>query len=163
MDRLVRHRVETPDGWTLTPADEPIIAAKSRANRLSFAVLLLFFRAHGRFPRAQDEIESDTVADVARQIGIELAPAKSPAVFGRTVERQRAEIRILLGFREVTVADGDALTEWLREHAVADNRDTVHLAGAVEQRCRDLAIEPPAPDRIERIVRAALNAHDDRF
>lgn len=163
MDQLVRHHVEAPDGWTLTPADAPLIASKSQANRLSFAVLLLFFRAHGRFPRAQDEIEPDTVADVARQLGIGLAPAKSPAVSGRTVERHRAEIRTLLGFREVTVADGEVLMEWLRDHAVADNRDTLHLAGAVEQRCRDLAIEPPAPDRIERIVRAALHAYDDRF
>jgi Domain of unknown function (DUF4158) len=69
MDQLVRHPVEAPDGWKLTPADEPLIAAKSRANRLPFAMLLLFFRAHGRFPRAQQEIDPDTVADVARQIG----------------------------------------------------------------------------------------------
>jgi hypothetical protein len=36
--------------WTLTPADRALIAAKSRANWLSFAVLLLFFRERGRFP-----------------------------------------------------------------------------------------------------------------
>jgi hypothetical protein len=39
--------------WTLTPADHALIAAKSRANRLSFAVLLLFFRERGRFPPEQ--------------------------------------------------------------------------------------------------------------
>jgi len=163
MDQMDRHRVDAPDGWTLTPADESLIAAKSRANRVPFAVLLLFFRAHGRFPHTQEEIEPDTVADVARQLGIGLAAAKSPAVSGRTVERHRAEIRTLLGFREMTVADGEVLTEWLCDHAVADNRDTVHLAGAVEQRCRDLAIESPAPERIERVVRAALHAYDNRF
>lgn len=163
MDQLVRHRAEAPDGWRLTPADEPLVAVKSRANQLSFAVLLLFFRAHGRFPRAPEEIEPDTIANVVRQLGVGLAPAKFPALSGRTVERHRAEIRTLLGFREPTVADGEALTEWLRDHAVADHRDTVHLAGALEQRCRDLAVEPPAADSIERIVCAALHAHDDRF
>ena len=122
MDHLVLRCVEAPDGWTLTPADEPLIAAKSRANRLPFAVLLLFFRAHGRLPRTQDEITPDAVADVARQLGIGLAPTKSPAVSGRTVERHRAEIRTLLGFREMTVADAEVLTEWLRDHVVADSR-----------------------------------------
>jgi len=63
----------------------------------------------------------------------------------------------------MTVADSQVLTEWLCNHAVADNRDTVHLVGAAEQRCRDLAIEPPALDRIDRIVRAAVHAYDDRF
>ncbi|MHB8210021.1 MAG: Tn3 family transposase [Acidithiobacillus sp.] len=33
----------------------------------------------------------------------------------------------------------------------------------LEARCRELAIEPPTPDRVERIVRTALRAHEDRF
>jgi len=163
MDQLVPPPVEAPQAWTLTPADEPLIAAKSRANRLSFALLLLFFRTHGRFPRTQDEIEPATVADVARQLDIGLTSAQTLAGSGRTVERHRADIRTLFGFREASVADGEALTEWLRDHAVAETRDTALLAGALEQRCRDLAIEPPAPERIVRIVRAALHAYDERF
>jgi TnpA family transposase len=163
MDQLVRHPVEAPDGWKLTPADEPLIAAKSRANRLPFAMLLLFFRAHGRFPRAQQEIDPDTVADVARQLGTRPISANALSVSDRTLERHRAEIRTLLGFREATVADGEALTEWLRDHAVADSRDMAELTGALEQRCRDLKVEPPGADRIERIVRAAIHAYDERF
>ncbi len=163
MDQLVPPPVEAPKAWTLTPADEPLIAAKSRANRLSFALLLLFFRAHGRFPRTQDEIEPATVADVARQLDIGLTSAQTLAGSGRTGERHRADIRTLFGFREASVADGETLTEWLRDHAVAETRDTAFLAGALEQRCRDLAIEPPAPERIVRIVRAALHAYDERF
>jgi len=163
MDQLVPPPVEAPQAWTLTPADEPLIAAKSRANRLSFALLLLFFRTHGRFPRTQDEIEPAIVADVARQLDIGLTSAQTLAGSGRTVERHRADIRTLFGFREASVADGETLTEWLRDHAVAETRDTALLAGALEQRCRDLAIEPPAPERIVRIVRAALHAYDERF
>ena len=41
---------DIPEGWTLTPADLTLVMAKGRANRLGFAVLLLFFREHGRFP-----------------------------------------------------------------------------------------------------------------
>ena len=145
------------------PGGCALIAAKSRANRFSFALLLLFFRAHGRFPRTQDEIEPATVADVARQLDIGLTSAQTLAGSGRTVERHRADIRTLFGFREASVADGETLTAWLRDHAVAETRDPALLAGALEQRCRDLAIEPPAPERIVRLVRAALHAYDERF
>ena len=159
MDQLIRHHVEAPVGWTLAAADKPLIAAKSRANRLPFAVLLLFFRAHGRFPRVPEEIDPDSVAIVARQVvGDGMASVSTPGVSGRTGERHRAEIRSLLGFREATVADGEVLIEWLRDHAVADSRDIAELTSALEQRCRDLKIEPPGADRIERIVRAALHA-----
>ena len=81
----------------------------------------------------------------------------------RTWKRHRAEIRTLLGFREATVADGEALSDWLRDHAVKNTRDIGQLAVAAETRCRSLNIEPPATDRVERIVKAAVHAFDDRF
>ena len=33
----------------------------------------------------------------------------------------------------------------------------------LEARCRELAIEPPSADRVERIVRAAIRAHEERL
>src|SRR5215204_4504465 len=45
----------------LTPADYALIGAKSRANRLGFAVMLLFFRERGRFPRGRHLGSSGTV------------------------------------------------------------------------------------------------------
>ena len=39
----------------------------------------------------------------------------------------------------------------------------VELTRVLEQRCRDIKIEPPTADRIERMVRAAVYAHDERF
>ena len=51
------------DSWTLTPEDHVRIAGKSRTNRLTFAVLLLFFRANGRFPEVA-EIHPSVLAPV---------------------------------------------------------------------------------------------------
>jgi hypothetical protein len=45
---------------------------KNDANRLGFAVLLLFYRANGRFPKKPTDIDDGTVAGVARQLGAEL-------------------------------------------------------------------------------------------
>ena len=49
MDTLT-HEPASPGegGWHLAPADHALVAAKSRVNRLRFAVMLLFFRARRR-------------------------------------------------------------------------------------------------------------------
>ena len=150
------------DAWTLTPEDHVRVAGKSRANRVAFAVLLLFFRANGRFPEG-GEIQPSVVALVAQQIGIDIGPIAEHAWQGRTTKRHRSEIRILFGFRESTVADAEAMAAWLRDHAVAHSRDPEHLASALEVYCRSSSIEPPTPDRIDRIVRAATHAYEECF
>jgi TnpA family transposase len=165
MDMLTRAPASLESGaWHLTPADHALIAAKSRANRLRFAVMLLFFRERGRFPRSTEAIDPAALAVVATALAVPL-PAE-PLAFDptdRTLERQRAEIRALFGFREATIADAAALGTWLRDNVVAQSRDHDRLIAEVEARCRTLQIEPPTPDRIERIVRSAVRAYEDRF
>ena len=55
-------RATLHDGtWDLTPADRLLVEAKRWGSRLRFAVMLLFFRARGRFPRTTREISDDVV------------------------------------------------------------------------------------------------------
>ncbi len=150
--------------WDLTLSDRPLVEAKRWANRLRFAVMLLFFRTRGRFPRAAAEVDGAAVAELARTLGVpepSIAEPLLPDAANRTAERQRAEIRALLGFREAGVADAEALGAWLRDHAVARTRDPVELAADAESRCRALRIEPPTPDRIARIVHTVVRAYED--
>ena len=156
----------TGDGiWDLTLAERLLVEAKRWGNRLRFAVMLLFFRAHGRFPRTATEVDEDAVAALARTLGVPAPGSRAallPEAADRTAERQRAEIRALLGFREAGVADAEALAAWLRDDVAGRTRDIAAITAEAEARCRALRIEPPTPDRLERIVRAALRAHDDR-
>lgn len=94
--------------------------AKSRANRVGFAVLLVFFRDRGRFPLSESEIEGNWVKELSSRFNLEGILDHATIINGRTAERYRAEIRLRFGFREATVNDADMLTEWLRDHAVAD-------------------------------------------
>lgn len=50
----------------------------------------------------------------------------------------------------------------MRSRIVADT-DPDSLVVLLEARCRALLIDPPAADRVDRIVRAAIRARDDRF
>ena len=152
-----------PERWTLTPADHALVAAKGRANRLGFAVLLLFFREHGRFPADGSEIDRQMVGEVARQVHVPAPEDHALSLSGRTAERHRAEIRALFGYREATVADAEALEDWLRDQAAVVGAVPDHLVARLEARCRELAIEPPSADRVERIVRAAIRAHEERL
>jgi hypothetical protein len=91
---------DLPGQSILTPADRTLIMTKHYANRLSFAVLLLFFRDCGRFPRTASEIDRSIVQEIAQQLLIQIPVDYTVSLSGRTVERHRAEIRALLGFRE---------------------------------------------------------------
>ena len=103
------------------------------------------------------------VDEVARQIASGAAPHDGLDLAARTLERHRAEIRALFGYREATVADAEALEDWLRDQAAVVGAVPDHLVARLEARCRELAIEPPSADRVERIVRAAIRAHEERL
>jgi TnpA family transposase len=151
------------EAWMLTLADQTLVMTKNGANRLGFAVLLLFYRANGRFPKKPIEIDDGTLERVARQLGAELDDRDWYDTTSRTWKRHRAEIRAWLGFREATVADAELLEAWLRDRVPAVGVVPDQLAALLETRCRELSIEAPAPDRVDRIARAAIHAHDSRF
>lgn len=152
------------DQWVLTPAERSLVMAKNRANRLGFAILLTFFRERGRFPRDESEIETQGVALLSQQLEVPIPIDGEAIPTGRTAERLRAEIRVRFGFREVTVADGEMLTAWLRDHVAGEvGGDIDPMVARLEARCKELSIEPPTPDRMDRIARSALHAHEDLF
>jgi hypothetical protein len=152
------------DPWLLAPAEHELVMTKNRANRLGFAVLLTFFRKRGRFPRDEAELEAQGVAVLSKQLDVPTPVDGEAFLTGRTAERLRAEIRIRFGFREATVADADTLTVWLRDHVAGEvGGEIAPMIERLEARCRELAIEPPTADRMDRIARTALRAHEDRF
>jgi TnpA family transposase len=159
----VANAAPPPERSTLVPADLALVTAKHHDNRLGFAVLLAFFRNRGRFPRTAGEIDPLLVEEIAQQLALAAPAGFAPSLAGRTAERHRAEIRTLAGFREATAADAERLEEWLRDHVATVGAVPDQLVALLERRCRELSIEPPAADRVDRIVRAAIRAHDERF
>ena len=152
------------DQWALAPTERELVMTKSRANRLGFAILLTFFRERGRFPRDEAEVETQGIAALSKQLDVPTPIDGEAFLSGRTAERLRAEIRVRFGFREATVADADRLTAWLRDHVASEAGGEIEsMIERLETRCRELAIEPPTTDRMERIARTALRAHEERF
>src|SRR5262249_3598115 len=82
---------------------------------------------------------------------------------GRLVSHHRAAVRAFLGVREATVAGQQQVTAWLVAHELPRTQHPEALRAAFLTRCRDLRLEPPTPDRIERHVRTALAAYDEQI
>ena len=82
---------------------------------------------------------------------------------GRSIEYHRAQIRQQLGFREASVADGEALVIWLGKEVLTTTHRPEHLKEALYQRCREIRIEPPTPDRVERLIRSALQQFENQL
>jgi len=72
-------------------------------------------------------------------------------------------IREFLGVTEATVEDGYALTQWLETQVLAYDLKFESLKDAATKRLRDLKIELPTPERLERIIRSAIRAFEQNF
>jgi len=152
---------ELIDRWTLLPDDHALLQGKAPDNRLGFSLLLKFYAHAGRFPRGRSEIPEEAVEYVARQVGVPAGDLGFYEWSGRTIERQRAQIRAELGFRECTVADADKLTAWLAEHVAEAERRPELVRQELLARCRLEHIEPPTTGRVERIVASALRQAEE--
>ncbi len=147
--------------WTLVEADQELVANKSGATRLGFALLLKFFELEARFPRDVGELPPAAVSYVAEQVGVHAGELDGYPWSGRTIEYHRAQVRQAYGFRETARSDESDLAAWLAEEVCPVELSRDRLREAVLVRCRELRIEPPG--RVDRIVGAAVSAFEHRF
>jgi hypothetical protein len=155
---------ELIDQWTLLPNEMQVVNnARTDKNKLGLALLLKWFQHENRFPWRKQEIPTEVLDFLARQLSVEVDVFRQYALKGRTTARHRMLVRKFFGFREATVEDAAALTNWLVESVLSQQRKLEALTLAVYDRCRTLHLEPPSTRRIERITRSALRTADELF
>jgi hypothetical protein len=91
--------------WTLDEADWQLLANKTGATRLGFALMLKFFDLEGRFPAHGCELPQTAIGYVAALVKVPAAELGRYVWSGRTIEHHRAQIRTDRGFRQVTGDD----------------------------------------------------------
>ncbi|WP_327092508.1 DUF4158 domain-containing protein [Nonomuraea sp. NBC_01738] len=148
--------------WTLDEAEVKLLANKSGATRLGFALMLKFFELEGRFPRRED-VPKAAVDYMAGQVKVDAALFAEYRWSGSTIEYHRAQIRRFHGFRETTVADEDKLTFWLADKICPVETSRERLRAALLARCREDRTEPPTPKQIERLAGAAEALFEREF
>jgi Domain of unknown function (DUF4158) len=72
---------ELAEQWTLLAGERELLANKTGATRLGFAVLLKFFQCEARFPQSRQEVPVSVVASLAKQVGV--LAAAMPSTTGK--------------------------------------------------------------------------------
>ena len=142
--------------WTLIGDELEQLSGRRGATKLGFALLLRFYAVHGRFPSGRSEIPDQAVAHVARLVDV---PASDLGFYewdGRTIKAHRADIRRYFGFRECSVADADKAAEWLAANVCEKERQADRVREELLAHLKREQVEPPARDRIRRIIGTAL-------
>ncbi|MGH3261544.1 MAG: DUF4158 domain-containing protein, partial [Trebonia sp.] len=111
--------------------------------------------------RGRGESPDAAVEYVARQVGVTPTEIAFYEWSGRTIEYHRDQIRTALGFRECSVADAAAVTDWLVVNVTQAQRGADAVRERLLARCRAERIEPPTAGRIDRIVRSALSRGEE--
>jgi hypothetical protein len=154
---------DVDDRWALHASDRALLGNKTGVTRLGFAILLKMFQANGRFPYRLEEVPIAAVEAIASQIEVPADAWRGYDWRSRAAAYHRAQIRDALGFREPTLDDTDALARWLEGQVSALERRPDRLLIAARERCRSLHVEPPSPDRLDRLVRSVVHRHEEAW
>ncbi len=154
---------ELAESWTLLPDELALLGNKTGATRLGFALLLKAFQLDGRFPVGKHELPAGVVAHLARQVAVPALAFLEYDWQGRSITYHRAQIREFLGVREATVADAEAVADWLVAHVLDRQQGLDALKAFAAERFRARKLEPPTPDRLTRLVRSALHRHETQL
>jgi hypothetical protein len=155
------HPDELAQHWTLSAAERELLDGKTGATRLSFAVLLKAFRFDGRFPERREDIAGRIVTYLANQTGVPPESYSEGEWSERTQRHQRAQIREHCGFRVFRIEDEPAFVARLSERVTSPNPETLRIAGY--EHLRSQSIEPPATERLGRLLRMALVQREERL
>ncbi|WP_223070530.1 DUF4158 domain-containing protein [Paenibacillus caui] len=156
LEELIEH-------FTLLPNELELIENKFDETRLGFAALLKFFQFEARFPKHKFEIPRTILAYIAKQLSLDPNLYSKYDWEGRSIKRHRVQIREFFGFREATVQDAEEMTQWLCEHVLYHDQDPKHIETFVNNRFRELQLESPSAERIDRLIRSAIRSHEERF
>jgi TnpA family transposase len=151
------------DNFTFLPNEMSLIGNKTGETRLGFAVILKFFQFEARFPNSKYEVPRVVVEYIAKQVQVSAQAFENYDMTSRTFYNHKSQIRDFLGFREPTAEDANTVTEWLSKQVFYHDADVDNLKVVAYSRFREMQIEPPTPDRVDRITRSAIYLYENQF
>ena len=157
------HPDELVRDWTLSRDEHALLANKTGATRLAFAVLLKAFQCDSRFPEHREEVPHCLVAHLASQAGVRPEVYAEVDWPGRSSRRHRAFILHYCGFRAFRAEDEPALVAWLSARVVTLNPSAEALKSAAYTHLRLLQVEPPPLERLRRVLRTAVRQREEQF
>ena len=149
--------------FTFTKKELEILKNKSDETKLGFAILFKFFQYNGRFPTHKKEISKDIIKFISKQLKIKAVTFNSYNWKSRTIKYHRAQIRKYFKFSEATLSKTEEMTNWLANIIISNDMNKEALKNIVYNKFKDMHIEPPTSDQINRIVKTARSVSEKKF
>jgi hypothetical protein len=146
--------------FRFTPEELNLIHQKRRDNRIRFAILLKIFQIKGYFPDVDFTPPKRLINFVADQL--QLSKNYKPYSPVGAIKTDRAEIRLLYGFREVTTDDYDEMAALLAKNLSHTDTPTSAKEKVIHQ-FKTMKIELPGNYRVERIASSGINLFETEF
>jgi hypothetical protein len=154
---------ELVDNFILLPHELQLIGNKTAENRLGFGIIFKFFQYEARFPNNKNEVPKSVIQFIAKQLDVSSELFDKYDMAHRNAFYHMAQIKEFFGFREATVEDANKVTDWIYQYALYYDHDIEHIKIETYHRFRELCVEPPTSDRIDRIIHAAINSYEAKF
>ena len=154
---------ELIENWTLLPTELELLENKVGGNKIGFALLLKHFQLFTRFPDNNLSIPQVVISFVAAQINLSEDYYSDFNEQGRSARVYRAEIRRLFDFRIATVQDSEQMIDWLISEILPNERRLEAITEIVTRRWRELQLESPTTQRVERLIKSAITKHEANF
>jgi len=151
------------EDWSLSFDDHAFLAELPVGARLAAAVQLKFLDRFGHFPVHWAQINEEAVAFLAGQLGADAASAARSGLGSRNARRYRERILAHLGLRRMTAADRAALEAWLEGTLCPQGGTLETMIAAVFAWSRARRLQPRARAEVERQVRTARRAFQERL
>jgi TnpA family transposase len=149
--------------FTFLPNEFLQLGNKTGETRLGFAVLFKFFQYDAKFPNHKNEIPKEIIVYIAKQIKIDPTLFDNYNWEGRSIKYHRLQIRKFFNFREVNDIDIEKMTDWLSKQAFYNELNLESLKEEAYRKFRKQRIEPPKPDRFDRMLRSSLFTSENQF
>ncbi len=151
------------DNFIMMPNELTLVGNKTAETRLGFAVLLKFFQFEARFPTTKNEIPKVVIDYIAKQVQVTGNLFQSYDMNSRTYYNHKSQIRNFFSFRESNIEDANIVTEWLSQQVIYFEADMDTLIQEAYNKFRELHVEPPTPERMERITKSAIYIYENQF
>lgn len=151
------------DHFTFAPNEMQLIGNKSGETRIGFAVIFKFFQNEARFPYNKSEVPKTIIEYIGKQIGVNPNLFYQYDMESRSYYYHKSQIREFFNFRESTVEEAEDIIQCLFDNVLQHDTEFEHIKDESYKKFRELKMEPPIPERIERIINSILHNYEEQF
>lgn len=149
--------------FTFLPNELQLLGNKTSETRLGFAVLFKFFQNEARFPNNKAEIPKIIIEYIGKQIGVNPNLFYQYDMDSRSYYYHKSQIREIFNFQESTVKEAEDIIQRLFDNVLQHDMEFEHIKDEAYKKFRELKMEPPISQRIERIINSILHDYEKQF